>query len=184
MPGTAHWSGRPRSRATNAWPNRWRRLTGRRWLQTKSGHIEPSSLKKQHARACRENGVEPFDFYTLCHTWLAGRAPHMDPWTLAYLTGHRDMSITKRFVHPQEQTIRAAMDRARSGHIIGHTRLAESPPLAHTFQRLWPGPCQAPPCILLGATRLSKGLRRAFLRRRLARAPRRAVCFGKTAMVS
>ena len=39
----------------------------------------------------------------------------MDPWTLAYLAGHRDMNITKRYVHPQEQTIRAAMDRARSG---------------------------------------------------------------------
>ena len=164
MPGTAHWSGRPRSRATNAWPNRWRRLTGRRWLQTKSGHIEPSSLKKRHARACRENGVEPFDFYTLCHTWLAGRAPHMDPWTLAYLTGHRDMSITKRFVHPQEQTIRAAMDRARSGHIIGHTRLAESPPLAHTFQRLWPGPCPDSPPALLGRDEAQQGPSRPFLR--------------------
>jgi hypothetical protein len=48
----------------------------------------------------------------------------MDPWTLAYLAGHRDMNITKRYVHPQEQTIRAAMDRARevkSGHTSWHT---------------------------------------------------------------
>ena len=30
-------------------------------------------------------------------------------WTLAYLAGHRDMNITRRYVHPQEQTIRAAM---------------------------------------------------------------------------
>ncbi len=48
----------------------------------------------------------------------------MDPWTLAYLAGHRDMNITKRYVHPQEQTIRAAMDRAQagvSGHTFGHT---------------------------------------------------------------
>jgi hypothetical protein len=48
----------------------------------------------------------------------------MDPWTLAYLAGHRDMNITKRYVHPQEQTIRAAMDRARGvegGHTFGHT---------------------------------------------------------------
>ena len=28
-------------------------------------------------------------------------------------TRSRDMNIIKRYVHPQEQTIRAAMDRAR-----------------------------------------------------------------------
>jgi hypothetical protein len=26
----------------------------------------------------------------------------MDPWTLADLAGHRDLSITKRYVHTQE----------------------------------------------------------------------------------
>ena len=48
----------------------------------------------------------------------------MDPWTLAYLAGHRDMNITKRYVHPQEQTVRAAMERAQvanGGHSSGHT---------------------------------------------------------------
>ena len=41
----------------------------------------------------------------------------------AYLAGHRDMSITKRYMHPQEHTTRAAMDRARDaqgGHKNGH----------------------------------------------------------------
>ena len=49
----------------------------------------------------------------------------MDPWTLAYLAGHRDMNITKRYVHPQEQTILAAMEKARvvkGGHSSGHTQ--------------------------------------------------------------
>jgi hypothetical protein len=44
----------------------------------------------------------------------------MDPWTLAYLAGHRDMNITKRYVHPQEQTVRAAMDRVQAEK-AGHT---------------------------------------------------------------
>ena len=47
----------------------------------------------------------------------------MDPWTLAYLAGHRDMNITKRYVHPQEQTILDAMEKARAvkrGHSSGH----------------------------------------------------------------
>ena len=105
--------------------------------KTKSGHIEPSSPKKQHAKAIREATAilrkqtknedarfEGFELYTLRHTCLTRWAPHMDPWTLAYLAGHRDMNITKRYVHPQEQTIRAAMDRAQvasGGHTSGHT---------------------------------------------------------------
>ena len=89
---------------------------------TKSGHIEPSSLKKQHARACEESGVEPFPLYTLRHTCLTRWAPHMDPWTLAYLAGHQDMSITKRYIHPQTDTIRIAIEKARGGHNSGHTK--------------------------------------------------------------
>jgi integrase len=116
------------------------RAAGGEWVfpaLTKSGHMEPSTLKKQHAKAIeqatailrkqtgREDAVfQGFELYTLRHTCLTRWAPHMDPWTLAYLAGHRDMNITKRYVHPQEQTIRAAMERARvenSGHTSGHT---------------------------------------------------------------
>jgi integrase len=120
----------------------WRisRLHGGAWVfpaPTRSGHIEPSSLKKQHAkviseatRILREETKDPkrafagFELYTLRHTCLTRWAPHMDPWTLAYLAGHRDMNITKRYIHPQEQTIRDAMDKAREvkgGHSFGHT---------------------------------------------------------------
>ena len=119
---------------------RFSRSKGEEWMfpaRTKSGHIEPSSLKKQHAKAIREATkilrkqtkqkdakFQGFELYTLRHTCLTRRAPHMDPWTLAYLAGHRDVNITKRYVHPQEQTIRAAMDRAEvanTGHTSGHT---------------------------------------------------------------
>jgi integrase len=112
---------------------------GGAWLfpaPTRSGHIEPSSLKKQHAKAIseatrllREESGDPkrvfagFELYTLRHTCLTRWAPHMDPWTLAYLAGHRDMNITKRYVHPQEQTILDAMEKARmvkGGHKSGH----------------------------------------------------------------
>ncbi len=108
---------------------------------TRSGHMEPGTVKRQHRHACegrqnelenakREQGqpmkwnVQPFTLYTLRHTCLTRWAPHMDPWTLAYLAGHRDMSITKRYIHPQEQNTRAAIERARAalgGHNSGHT---------------------------------------------------------------
>ena len=116
------------------------RANGSAWVfpaPTKSGHIEPSSLKKQHIKALAEATrilrqetrkedaqLGPFELYTLRHTCLTRWAPHMDPWTLAYLAGHRDLNITKRYVHPQEQTVQAAMDRAheeKNGHTFGHT---------------------------------------------------------------
>ncbi len=121
------------------------RSIGSGWVfprKTKSGHVEPSTLKKQHHKAISEAArilreetknqmatLDPFELYTLRHTCLTRWAPHMDPWTLAYLAGHRDMNTTKRYVHPQEQTVKAAMQRARAdatqprgGHKSGHRK--------------------------------------------------------------
>ena len=119
------------------------KVRGGTWLfqaATLSGHIEPSSLKKQHAKAVSEatrilreqtgdpeRSIAGLEFYTLRHTCPTRWAPHMGPWTLAYLAGHRDMNITKRYIHPREQTIRAAMERATAAaevqgrHTYGHT---------------------------------------------------------------
>jgi integrase len=92
---------------------------------TKSGHIEKSSLKKQHRKAIKLCKVEAFTLYTLRHTCLTRWSAHMDPYTLAYLAGHSDFSTTKRYVHPQAETVRAAMERvagARGGHSLGIVR--------------------------------------------------------------
>lgn len=116
------------------------KASGSPWVfpaDTKSGHIEPSTVKKQFSaavaeatRLMREESQDPnrallgFEFYTLRHTCLTRWAPHMDPWTLAYLAGHRDMNITKRYVHPQEQAIQEAMKKAHDAqgrHTSGHT---------------------------------------------------------------
>jgi len=97
------------------------------WLfpaPTKSGQMEKSTLKKQHLRACRLSGVEPFALYVLRHTCLTRWARTMDPYTLAYLAGHRDFATTKRYVHPQTETVLQAMERARmvqTGYTSGHT---------------------------------------------------------------
>jgi integrase len=116
------------------------KAAGAAWVfpaPTKSGHIEPSSLKKQHANAVAEatrmlraesgdleRVFRGFELYTLRHTCLTRWAPHMDPWTLAYLAGHQDMNITKRYIHPQQQTVLEAMEKSRSakgGHNSRHT---------------------------------------------------------------
>lgn len=86
---------------------------------TKSGHIEKSSLRKQHAKACELADVPAFDLYTARHTALMRWAPHMDPYVLAKVAGHSDFSTTKRYVHPQTETVLAAMERARKAQ-TGH----------------------------------------------------------------
>ena len=43
-------------------------------------------------------GIEPFELNCLRHTCLTRWAPKMDPFTLLYLAGHSDTSITKRYV--------------------------------------------------------------------------------------
>jgi integrase len=82
---------------------------------TKSGHIEKSTLKKQHPNACELAKVTAFPLYTFRHTCLTRWAAYMDPYTLAYLAGHSDFSTTRRYIHPQAHTVRAAMERARAG---------------------------------------------------------------------
>ncbi len=95
-----------------------RELASCEWVfpaPTRSGHIEKSTLKKQHARACRMAVVSPFTMYDLRHTCLT-RWAQMDPYTLAYLAGHSDFSTTRRYVHPQAETVRAALERVRATH--------------------------------------------------------------------
>jgi integrase len=90
---------------------------------TQSGHIQKCSLKKQHSNACKLAQEASFPFYTFRHTCLTRWAAFMDPYTLAYLAGHSDFSTTRRYVHPQVQTIRDAIERAKVGqgrHSSGH----------------------------------------------------------------
>jgi integrase len=96
---------------------------------TASGHIEPSSLKKQHAKALRLSGVRPFVLYSLRHTFLTRLgASGCDVWTLARIAGHSSIAISARYVHPSEDAVLDAMTRL-GGHSYGHT--AEFP-LSHT----------------------------------------------------
>jgi len=90
---------------------------------TKSGHMEQSTLVKQHGKACDLAGIERLPFYTFRHTCLTRWASHMDPYTLAYFAGHSDFGTTRRYVHPNLDTGRAAMEKAREvqgGHKNGH----------------------------------------------------------------
>ena len=66
------------------------------------GHMEQSTIRKQHRNARDLAGIEGLPLYTFRHTCLTGwAASHMDPYTLAYCAGHSDFGTTRRYVHPE-----------------------------------------------------------------------------------
>jgi integrase len=96
----------------------------------RSGHIEGSSLRKQHTKAFEivaeqaaknnQKPVRPFVLYSLRHTFLTRLGESgCDVWTLARIAGHSQIQISSRYVHPSEDAMFAAMSRL-GGHKIGH----------------------------------------------------------------
>jgi integrase len=104
---------------------RVRGLLVRRWLKagrpttgwvfpanTKSGHAEPSTVRKQHARAIDASGVTRFLMYTCRHTFLTRLGESgCDAWTLARIAGQATISISARYVHPGDEAVKAAIRR-------------------------------------------------------------------------
>jgi integrase len=87
---------------------------------TKSGHLEPSTLKKQHTKAISLAKIRPFVLYSLRHTFLTRLgASGCDAWTLARIAGHSSVAISSRYVHPSEDAVLSALDRL-GGHNSGH----------------------------------------------------------------
>jgi integrase len=98
---------------------------------TRSGHVEPSSFRKQHATTfktiAKEAGkndlkpVRPFVFYSLRHTFLTRLGESgCDAWTLARIAGHSSIGISARYVHPSEEAVLNAMTN------LGQKQLANS----------------------------------------------------------
>jgi len=114
----------PRVRAIlqSRWEDAGKQIEGYVWpAPSKSGHMEPSSLKKQHARALRLSKVRPFVLYSLRHTFLTRLgASGCDVWTLARIAGHSSVAISARYVHPSEDSVFAALEKL-SGHNSGHS---------------------------------------------------------------
>jgi integrase len=112
---------RVRSILENRWDRAEKPLEGWIWpAPTLSGHVEPSSLKKQHRKTLRLAGVRPFVLYSLRHTFLTRLGESgCDAWTLARIAGHSSIAISSRYVHPSEDAVLSAMSRL-GGHKSGH----------------------------------------------------------------
>jgi integrase len=115
----------PRVRATleSEWERAGKPSEGWVWpAPTYSGHVEPSSLRKQHAAAVEASSVRPFVLYALRHTFLTRLGESgCDAWTLARIAGHSSISISSRYVHPSENAVLVAMARL-GGHNSGHSQ--------------------------------------------------------------
>lgn len=69
---------------------------------TKSGHLEPSTLKKMHAKACKEEKVLPFVLHEARHTSLTRLGcSGCDAWNLARIAGHQKIPMSMTYVHSQ-----------------------------------------------------------------------------------
>jgi integrase len=101
---------------------------------TRSGHVEPSSVRKHHAKAFErianeaskrdEKPVRPFVLYSLRHTFLTRLGQSgCDAWTLARIAGHASINISARYVHPSEDAVLDAISKL-GGHKIGHSQNA------------------------------------------------------------
>jgi len=89
---------------------------------TKSGHVEPSTIRGLHRTALKRSGVAPFVLYSLRHTFLTRLGESgCDAWTLARIAGHSSVAISGRYVHPSEQAVLGAFDRlhGQTAHIEG-----------------------------------------------------------------
>jgi integrase len=92
--------------------------------ETSTGHVTQSTIRLKHKQACDAAEVEYFVPYAFRHTRLTRWAATMDAFTLAYLAGHSDIGTTRRYVHVQMETIRAAVEKSREAettHNSGHS---------------------------------------------------------------
>jgi len=95
---------------------------------TISGHIDHSSLKKQHAKTLKISKVRPFVIYSLRHTFATRLAPHVDAWTLCKIMGWESLSVAMRYIHPSEDAVLAAVTKL-GGHNSGHSlEIPKMPP--------------------------------------------------------
>ena len=91
---------------------------------TRSGHIDHSSIKKQHARAIKDSKVQAFVIYSLRHTCLTRWAESgMNPYELMRRAGHADLATTMRYIHMTNPKPKDSTDRVtevQGGHKSGH----------------------------------------------------------------
>src|SRR5262249_54596525 len=130
---------RVRSLLEHRWAAAGKLSEGWIWpASTQSGHVEGSSIKKQHIKALRLSGLRPFVLYSLRHTFLTRLgASGCDAWTLARIAGHSSIAISSRYVHPSEDAVLnaiARLGRHNSGHTENSATTATVPTVSQALE--------------------------------------------------
>jgi len=77
---------------------------------TREGHINSSSVKKQHNAALAAAKLKPFVLYSIRHTFLTRLATVIsNPWEFMRLAGHSSIQMSLRYVHVDENRLLEAM---------------------------------------------------------------------------
>lgn len=92
---------------------------------TKSGHIDHSTLKKQHRNALKLSGVRGFLLYSFRHSFATRIAPHVDAWTLCKIMGWSSLSVAMTYIHSSDDRVLEAFTGLQGGHKKGHNREAK-----------------------------------------------------------
>ncbi len=97
---------------------------------TKTGHINHSTLKRQHRGALAASGVRTFMLYSLRHSFATKIAPHVDAWTLCKIMGWASLSVAMTYVHPDEKQVLKVFSGHEFGHVARGETISETPDLA------------------------------------------------------
>lgn len=112
------------------WEAAGRPVEGWIWpAPTKSGHIDHSTLKKQHDRALQLSGVRVFVLYSLRHSFATRIAPCVDAWSLCKIMGWSSLSVAMTYIHPSEDRVLDAFS-GLGGHNFGHSDTRKELPAA------------------------------------------------------
>jgi integrase len=113
------------------WDDAGRLEEGWVWpASTSSGHVEPSSLRKQHAKTFRTislsaigsemKPVRSFVLYSLRHTFLTRLGESgCNVWTLARIAGHSSIAMSGRYVHPGDDAVLNALAEMQPKPTLG-----------------------------------------------------------------
>jgi integrase len=115
------------------WDNAKQPETG--WVfpaPTKSGHVDHSTVRKQHLSALKLSGVRPFVLYSFRHTFLTrlGEAG-VDVFTLARIAGHSSIQMSAKYVHPSEDAMLTALAKLQQRSVTEDQVERQLPPAAN-----------------------------------------------------
>jgi integrase len=107
----------------NRWTAAEKPVEGWIWpAPTRSGHAEPSTVRKQHAATFKtiaeqaaehnQKPVREFVLYSFRHSFATRLGESgIDAWTLCRVMGWSNVSISSRYVHPGQEAVLDAVER-------------------------------------------------------------------------